>query len=122
MPQTTANLTPTAARFAWMANDGQLSDSQRGRAVLEVRFGDDVAVIGTEQKFLAYGFPMVFLGNEWEDAVPAITLEKDEIHRGIPAFQETLRGYTQDSRIVRLTRQMLDEVNRGVFLPRTLQV
>jgi hypothetical protein len=124
MPLVAADtLTPQSARFTWMSDAGELSDTQRGRPVLELKIGDAFALITAEQKLLSnYGLDLVFLGARWEDALGPITLLRDSIAKDLPAGDEILRGFTKDPTIVRLTKHLLDEVNRGVFHPRALPI
>jgi hypothetical protein len=90
--------------------------------MLVLHLDDKVARVGNDQKLLRYGLPLVFLGAEWEQSLPAIRLPKDAIQPGLPNADMELRGYSDDPSVVNLARRFLADCEKGDFQPGTIDL
>ena len=67
--------------------------------------------IDDEQKMLHRNLPLVFLGDEWEERIPAVSI--------IDGYGKRQRftGFTRNPALVRLTRKFLLLVNQEDSIP-----
>ena len=77
------------------------------RAKIRLKNKMHEAIIDTEQKWIRRGFPVVDLGFEWANKVPAIRMPLAEGEEG----SLTIRGATKSAVLVAVVRRVLVIVN-----------
>ena len=83
-----------------------LSDRYPVELILEVESDIGKLRIYGEQKFIRYGYDLVFLGSEWRNLVPPLSHPND-------AEAGPLRGFSNDKILADLTRGLLAEIDAG---------
>lgn len=85
-----------------------------GYAYVAVDVDGQTARIFEEQKAFRDGF--LFLGGDFEDAVPVLALPADRENGRLAPLE--LHGFTDDSRLLALFASFLQEINSPNFKPR----
>lgn len=88
-----------------------------GLPALKLRIDGKDAMIVRPLEMIGRGLDYVFLGPDWEDEVPRITIPANDEHREV-----ILEGHTGDKKVVRLVKEFNNAVVDGTFEPKEIEV
>jgi hypothetical protein len=96
----------------------RFDQDEYGYPYLSIEINGEPAKVSAEQKAFNDGF--IFLGSEFEDILPPLTLPADPSN-GRPQVTQ-LFGFSDDSRLIEPFNQFLTEINSDSFIPHNVSL